>query len=350
MRLFYAVLLLSALLVGCAAGCTVGPAANRAAREGRNPEPGAPGVPEPPQEKEPQPDPAPPHGALTITSTHPTGLPDVCCLAELPTGDLLIGTGATGAIHLLDPTTGHITDLGTLSGVAYAPDRTLLALTVESADPDARGLFAYYTEGDTATIARYGYDDEGNVAYTASTLVSELPQPEPAATTSTAPPALAFGPDGMLYAGTANGEILRMTSIGWVPDDNPSPGSFTYATAPGGGVTGLAWDASERLWMATPAHVTAVAAAVPLATWPPGERVAGLAYTPASGSLWLSANASANASGLWRVPLDGGVGLTGPPERFPLEEPPVALLPSARDGSGLWVLTSAGAVVKATVS
>jgi glucose/arabinose dehydrogenase len=340
MRLFYAVLLLSALLVGCAAGCTVGPAANRAGREGKDSEPGAPGVPQsPPQapQPEPQPDPVPPDGALTITSTHPTGLPDACCLAELPTGDLLIGTRSNGTIHLLDPTTGHITDLGTLSGVAYAPDRTLLALTVESADPDARGLFAYYTEGDTATIARYGYDDEGNVAYTASTLVSELPQPEP---TTTAQPALAFGPDGMLYAGTANGEILRMTSIGWVPDDNPDPGSLTYSTASTGSVTGLAWDSTNHLWVATPNQVNALGAP-PRGTFPtPSERATGLAYVPASGSLWLSSS-TGNGGGLWRIPLNDVS-----PELFPLNGPPLALL-AARHGDGLWLLTADGAVSEA---
>ncbi|MGP3970501.1 PQQ-dependent sugar dehydrogenase [Streptomyces sp. 6N223] len=335
MRVLYAVLLLTALVVGCAAGCTVGPAANRAGEGDTEPGPEASGVPEVPGE----PETAPAEGDVAITAMLPTGLRDPCCLAELPSGDLLLGTRESGTIHRLDTTTGDLTDLGTLSGVAYAPDRTLLALTVESEDPDAKGLFAYYTEGESAAIARYGYDaTEGELDeldFTYSTLVSGLPQPE------TGRAALAFGPDGMLYAGTATGDILRMTSIGWTPDDNPDPGSFTYATALGGSVTGLAWDGTGRLWVATPGQVNAVGAP-PLRTWPPGERVTGLAYIPASGSLWLS-TATGNG-GLWRIPLNG----VRQPELFPLHEPPVALLP-ARQGGGLWLLTADGTVARAAV-
>jgi glucose/arabinose dehydrogenase/putative cell wall-binding protein len=72
---------------------------------------------------------------------------------------------------------------------------------------------------------------------------------------------IAFGPDGMLYAGTGdagvesrsqdpaslNGKILRMTPDGKVPADNPRPGSYTYALGfrdP----QGLAWDAQGRLF------------------------------------------------------------------------------------------------------
>jgi glucose/arabinose dehydrogenase len=72
---------------------------------------------------------------------------------------------------------------------------------------------------------------------------------------------LAFGPDGMLYAGTGdagvesrsqdpaslNGKILRMTPDGKVPADNPRPGLYMYAMGfrdP----QGLAWDAKGRLY------------------------------------------------------------------------------------------------------
>jgi glucose/arabinose dehydrogenase len=72
---------------------------------------------------------------------------------------------------------------------------------------------------------------------------------------------IAFGPDGMLYAGTGdagdtarsqdpaslNGKILRMTPDGKVPADNPRPGSYVYALGfrdP----QGLAWDAQGRLF------------------------------------------------------------------------------------------------------
>jgi glucose/arabinose dehydrogenase len=72
---------------------------------------------------------------------------------------------------------------------------------------------------------------------------------------------IAFGPDGMLYAGTGdaadsarsqdpaslNGKILRLTPDGKVPADNPRAGSYVYALGfrdP----QGLAWDAQGRLF------------------------------------------------------------------------------------------------------
>ena len=72
---------------------------------------------------------------------------------------------------------------------------------------------------------------------------------------------LAFGPDGMLYAGTGdagvpedaqdvdslNGKILRMTPVGVPAPDNPIPGSYVYSWGHRN-VQGLAWDSRKRLW------------------------------------------------------------------------------------------------------
>jgi glucose/arabinose dehydrogenase len=73
---------------------------------------------------------------------------------------------------------------------------------------------------------------------------------------------IAFGPDGMLYAGTGDanasnhsalldslaGKILRMTPEGEVPDDNPFEDSYVYALGLRN-VQGLAWDWAHRLWV-----------------------------------------------------------------------------------------------------
>jgi len=77
--------------------------------------------------------------------------------------------------------------------------------------------------------------------------------------------ALAFGPDGMLYAGTGdalnppiaqdlgsfNGKILRITPEGGVPEDNPFPNSPVWAYG-FRNVTGLTWSPQTgELWAAS---------------------------------------------------------------------------------------------------
>jgi glucose/arabinose dehydrogenase len=72
---------------------------------------------------------------------------------------------------------------------------------------------------------------------------------------------IAFGPDGMLYAGVGdagnpanaqdrasrNGKILRITPAGEVPAGNPFPGSPVWSLGHRN-VQGLAWDRAGRLW------------------------------------------------------------------------------------------------------
>lgn len=72
---------------------------------------------------------------------------------------------------------------------------------------------------------------------------------------------IAFGPDGMLYAGTGDaassnlsarldslaGKILRMTPDGDIPDDNPLEDSYVYAWGLRN-VQGIGWDWAGRLW------------------------------------------------------------------------------------------------------
>ena len=146
---------------------------------------------------------------------------------------------------------------------------------------------------------------------------------------------IAFGPDGMLYAGTGdtgdtslpqdpgslNGKILRMEPDGSVPDDNPGP---TLVWSSGHrNVQGLAWDADGRLWATEfgQSEVDEVNLIRPGANygWPDVEGAGGGEGTDPVVT-WPTSEASPSGAAivgddlyvaalrgqrLWRVPLEG---------------------------------------------
>jgi glucose/arabinose dehydrogenase len=155
---------------------------------------------------------------------------------------------------------------------------------------------------------------------------------------------IAFGPDGMLYAGVGdagqtataqdpasrNGKILRIRPDGSVPADNPFPGSPVYSLGHRN-VQGLAWDAAGRLHAAefgqnTWDEVNLVVAGGNYG-WPVVE---GRANDPRFRDplvVWSTAQASPSGAAiagnrlfvaalrgtrLWTVPLDGAGGVGTP--------------------------------------
>ena len=158
---------------------------------------------------------------------------------------------------------------------------------------------------------------------------------------------IAFGPDGMLYAGTGEtgrkplaqdpdslgGKILRIT-----PDGEPAPGNPTAGSpvwSPGHrNVQGLAWDGQDRLWASEFGQDTwdelnrivpgrnygwpvvegkagRAGYADPLEQWHPADdSPSGIVY--AEGCIWM---AGLRGERLWRIPLDG-TRAAGPPQAF----------------------------------
>lgn len=158
--------------------------------------------------------------------------------------------------------------------------------------------------------------------------------------------ALAFGPDGDLYAGTGTagsdpvaqnpqslgGKILRMTTAGKPAPGNPKPGSLVYASG-FRNVEGLAWDPKKQLYATDLGDTKAdeINAIKPGANygWPTEEGAGGnpaftnpiVQLTPSQAS--CSGLAASNTilitaclvgKRVWLAQLDGKGGVLGSPE------------------------------------
>ncbi|MFR9726285.1 PQQ-dependent sugar dehydrogenase [Streptomyces sp. MS19] len=368
----------AAVVVALAAGCSVGPASDRAAREGvvpagnggngatddgGSPEGGDAGgtgggtIPDPPPQTEtpePPPEPAPAQGTADITGTLETGTSAACCLAALPDGGTLIGTAGGGLVRHVSAD-GTVTDVGTVRnatailGLAVPPDFDIT---------DSGGLYVYFATASSARVGRFSYSASREVGNRLVTEPDILVRGIPLGAGRDGG-ALGFGPDGMLYVGTGDagvaaqaadpesyaGKILRMRPDGRVPADNPQEGSLVYASGHGD-VTGFAFDALDRLWAVDAGGADGVelnsiapggdyAAMPPVHTWPEPFTPGTLAFS--AGSLWLPA---AGDPGLWRVPLNG-TELTADPRLLLADEgltAPAAAQPGPDGDGGLWVL------------
>nr|WP_148302278.1 PQQ-dependent sugar dehydrogenase [Tomitella biformata] len=142
---------------------------------------------------------------------------------------------------------GGTREVGLVDGVRHGGEGGLLGLAIDSADR----LYVYSTGATGNRIERFALAG-GPGAYgmgAPETIIEALPS---AAVHNGG--RIAFGPDGMLYAGVGDasdrdtaqdlaslgGKILRMTPDGDVPQDNPIPESLVYS-AGHRNVQGLAW-------------------------------------------------------------------------------------------------------------
>lgn len=145
-------------------------------------------------------------------------------------------------------------EIGTVAGISHGGEGGLLGLAVG----EDGLLYVYSTGEDGNRIERYG------LAGRAGSF--ELGQGETildgiASAGYHNGGRIAFGPDGMLYAGVGDagqsaaaqdldslsGKILRMNPDGTVPDDNPFPGSLVYSFGHRN-VQGLGWAADGTMF------------------------------------------------------------------------------------------------------
>ncbi|MDG4766589.1 PQQ-dependent sugar dehydrogenase [Solwaraspora sp. WMMD406] len=176
-----------------------------------------------------------------------TGLAAPWDMAFLPDGTALVTERDSARLLAVDPT-GATRQLTRVPGVASGGEGGLLGVAVSPDYASDGWVYLYYTTADDNRIARLRLSDASTV---------DTPEPVltgiPRARTHNGG-RIAFGPDGMLYAGTGDagqrdaaqdrstlaGKILRLTPEGETPPDNPFPGSPIYSLGHRN-VQGLAW-------------------------------------------------------------------------------------------------------------
>ncbi|MET7533058.1 PQQ-dependent sugar dehydrogenase [Streptomyces goshikiensis] len=337
--------LAAAALAGCgallAAGC--GPATGGAGpAAGSSPPAKAPGKPSPGASGPPAASAPPARGSVTVSGELAKGLESPWGVAPLPDGDLLVASRDKGTISRVRVSTGEVTPIGRVPGVAPGGEGGLLGLALSPGFASDRMVYAYFTTESDNRIARMRYDeqrDPGQQLGAPDTVLRGIPKG-----LIHNGGRIAFGPDKMLYAGTGEtgdtglaqdkkslgGKILRMTPDGEPVHGNPEADSVVYSYGHRN-VQGLAWDKDKRLWAAEFGQNTwdelnliepggnygwpeaegkagRPGLRDPVAVWKTDEASpSGIAW--AQGSVWM---AGLKGERLWRIPLAGAVPVAEP--------------------------------------
>ncbi|MFC9438705.1 PQQ-dependent sugar dehydrogenase [Nocardia sp. NPDC057030] len=209
--------------------------------------------------------PAPATEAVRTTApSRPQGAPDLGAaeeiahgldvpwgLAFLPDGNALVAERDSGRILRIGA--GHAPEqVYRVPGVVAGGEGGLLGLALSPEYAENRYVYAYFTAQNDNRIVRFRLDGQPEVLFDGIAKAANHNGGR-----------IAFGPDGMLYAGTGdagqsgrsqdpagpNGKILRLTPEGRPAPDNPIADSPMYSLGHRN-VQGLAWDREGRLFAA----------------------------------------------------------------------------------------------------
>ncbi|MFE1524469.1 PQQ-dependent sugar dehydrogenase [Streptomyces rochei] len=311
----------------------------------------------------------PAKGSVKVVRTVATGLKSPWGLAPLPGGGLLVSSRDEATITRVDEKTGEKTELGEVPGVAASGEGGLLGIALSPDYASDHMVYAYFTSASDNRIVRMRYDEKkpsGEQLGEPDTVFRGIPKG-----VIHNGGRIAFGPDGMLYAGTGEsgdtglsqdkeslgGKILRMTPDGEPAPGNPFPDSVVYSYGHRN-VQGLAWDDRQRLFASefgqeTWDELNAIKPGDnygwpeaegkgggsgfhdPLAQWSTDEASpSGIAF--AGDSVWM---AGLRGERLWRVPLKG-TEAAADPQAFLEGEYGRLRTVVAAGGDRLWLVTS----------
>jgi glucose/arabinose dehydrogenase len=173
-------------------------------------------------------------------------------LAFLPGGDALVAERGSGRILRVPQGGGQARQVYRVPGVDAGGEGGLLGLAVSPNYASDQYVYAYFTAPSDNRIARFRLSAGGQPEVIFDGI-------DKAGIHNGG--RIAFGPDGMLYAGTGdagnrgeaqdpddpNGKILRLTPDGRPAPGNPRSGSPVYSLGHRN-VQGLAWDVQGRLF------------------------------------------------------------------------------------------------------
>jgi glucose/arabinose dehydrogenase len=176
-------------------------------------------------------------------------------LAFLPSGNALVGERDSGDVFVVKKRGGkrRVGSLDVLSQRSRAGEGGLLGLALHPRFADNRLVYAYLSTRTDNRIVRMRF--EGGRLGKRSVVLAGIPM-----NIHHNGGGLAFGPDGLLYASTGDGEVgsraqsrsslggkvLRMTPDGDVPSGNPF-GNYTWSMGHRN-VEGIAFDPRGGLW------------------------------------------------------------------------------------------------------
>jgi glucose/arabinose dehydrogenase len=189
---------------------------------------------------------------LSKAQTMATGLDVPWGLAFLPDSSALVNERGTAKILRIPAGGGTPKQVYKMPGVQPAGEGGLLGLAVDPQYATNHRLYAYFTAAEDNRIVRFSLDDGGKPTVILDGIDKN---------TFHNGGRLAFGPDGMLYAGTGdagdrpeaqnktdlNGKILRMTTDGKPAPGNPFAGSQVWSMGHRN-VQGLAWAADGTMY------------------------------------------------------------------------------------------------------